>query len=276
MGNIHPVILISKNVKKHNKTSWKTKIIPKKLGEINTGPNNTGNSQGLKNSISETFKTKSPTKQISYDSRMKKLVKSEMHAGKGCHKESVPKSGSIYLKPISKAKERWHLSTSDKPEGTELLYLTPKIQNGDIKGCEGHYKGARLHDKSRLKGRLFFSTTSPGIQKVCEVSMGGGPIRISTPHVWADILSPQGENTEHKRSMPVFTSNKISSDKRPEQLNRQAGSSSSIYSCPTPDKISTEEHVRLLKDSQSKLLRKPHPDTAGETRTAMVDGEHKR
>ena len=180
------------------------KILLSKLGENNPGPINSRNSaKGVEYSPRKnpTSKENSKTNYIQIHSEIADGDRNSSLTGEGCYHKSNSNKTSISINHISKREEGARdLSTCNKSERIELSHTLRKVQDGDTKRCERDIKTGRLHDKNRSKRCIFFNSSPSELQKVCEVSVGGDPVRVPDTNVWGrsstQVFHKNFENTD--------------------------------------------------------------------------------
>ena len=179
------------------------KIILSKLGKTYKGPEYIKYGQGIGNSSNNNSKTgKNPkTNFIWTSNETTGANRNFSFTGQRSYCQSYSNTKPTVISLISKGKERTReVQASNKLEGIELSHTLLEIQNGDFERGEKHSTSKRLHGKNRPEGCLFFNPIRSEIKKVCEISMGRNPVRISMPDVWAgsstEVLHKNNEDTD--------------------------------------------------------------------------------
>ena len=113
---------------------------------------------------------------------------------KGAVKEVAPHPNeflSTLLISCRKTGQKWRISTSNKPKSPQSVPSERDIQNGESQHSSDTPTAGRFHDENGLKRRILCSTNLSSSQKVSEVQVRRGDLRVPVPSLWPGI-SPQG------------------------------------------------------------------------------------
>ena len=156
-GKIHPGIqnlLEETKIPQSTLIAGKTKFFQKELGQNNPRPMHPENHFRLANPNNWGTNPKETTKTNKFRSKHESsnTGRDKNFTGKRVCKESSVRRGSISVYPVfEREKGTREIQTRSKPEGTQLSYSVPKIQDGDPEGCQEHPSERGLHVQSGLK-----------------------------------------------------------------------------------------------------------------------------
>ena len=85
--------------------------------------------------------------------------------------------------------QKWRISTSNKPESSQSVPSERDIQNGESQHSSVTPTSGRFHDKNGLKRRILCGTNLSSSQKVSEVPVRKGDLRVPVPSLWPGISS---------------------------------------------------------------------------------------
>ena len=88
-----------------------------------------------------------------------------------------------------KTGQKWRISTSNKPKSPQSVPSEREIQNGESQHSSVTSTSGRFHDENGLKRRILCSTNLSSSQKVSEVPVRKGDLRVPVPSFWPGISS---------------------------------------------------------------------------------------
>ena len=97
----------------------------------------------------------------------------------------VTRDSGVSQFPLFSSKKRRWSETCSKLEAPKPIPSLRALQNGRNSYGERPSKKRRFHDQDRSQRRIFHSPPLPGTSKVCEIQLGGHPLRVCLPPLWS-------------------------------------------------------------------------------------------
>ena len=97
-----------------------------------------------------------------------------------------PPSRRIPVHTFSSRKtgQKWRISVSNKPKSPQSVPSERDIQNGESQQSSVNPTSGRFHDENGLKRRILCSTNLSSSQKISEVPVRKGDLRVPVPSLW--------------------------------------------------------------------------------------------
>ena len=95
----------------------------------------------------------------------------------------------VHTFPTQKTGKKWRILTSNKPKGSQSVPSKRDIQNGESQHNSVTFTSGRFPDENGLKRCILCSTNLSSSQKVSEVPVEKGDLRVPVPSLWPGISS---------------------------------------------------------------------------------------
>lgn len=154
-----------------------------KLGKVNTGSENSRDSERIHNSFPFSSRAKSSTSVSSNESggKITAQQRSIKYDTKGGYSQGDSSKKSLFEQHVCSVEKGRGQSSHNKSENFKQLHTLHTFQDGKSRPPERSFATKRLHVQNRPKGCIFLHSNKSTLKKVSEVHLGGESLRVSMP-----------------------------------------------------------------------------------------------